>query len=105
LAATLHGAPSLIEGAPRLDEEDGSWGRDSDRSRGSVEELEAELLFEHLDLSAESGLGKVEPLRRSPEVELLGDHDERPEVAELRLDAPTLSRDSSSCIGHSGRRR
>jgi hypothetical protein len=52
-------------------------------ARASLEECRADLALEVADLAAQRRLRDVQPLRRAPEVQLLGDRDEIPEMTQL----------------------
>ena len=57
--------------------------RQLDAVGGAAQEIAAQQLLEPADLPAEGGLGEVQAVGRAPEVELLGDGDERPQVTQL----------------------
>ena len=57
--------------------------RQLDLVRGAPEELDADELLERADLPAQRRLRQVQLLGGAPEVELLGDGDERAQVPEL----------------------
>ena len=84
------GTPNQVDHALRLGDQATSLGeeeiacrREAYLSARALEEADAELLLERLDLLAQSGLGHVQSLRRSAEVQLLGDGDEVADEAEL----------------------
>ena len=56
---------------------------DRDALTMADEQRDAELFLQLPDMSAERWLGHVQPLGRAPEVELLGDGDEVPQLAQL----------------------
>jgi hypothetical protein len=64
-------------------EERGAGRRQLHLPPRSVEQQDPELLLEQLDLPAEGRLRDLHPLRRPPEVTLLGDRNEIAQVAEL----------------------
>ena len=76
--------------------------RQLDAVRGAAQEIAAQQQLEPADLTAERGLGEVEAVRRAPEVELLGDGDERSEVTQLdRVGRLRKGEDSGAVVvGH-----
>jgi hypothetical protein len=74
----------LFEQPPALDDERLARFGERDSSPAAVEQLHVtECLLELLDLTSQRGLGDVQPLRRTAEVQLVGDGQERPEVTKL----------------------
>jgi hypothetical protein len=65
-------------------EQDHPGGRERDAPAVAFEQLGAELVLELADLNAQRGLADMEPDRRAPEVELLGDRHEVAQQAQLR---------------------
>src|SRR3954451_9931147 len=76
--------PGLLEQRPSGDGE-------HDAARRAVEQPHAELLLELADLLADRGLGDVEAIRRTAEVQLLRDRDEVPQVTEFHARSPSIS--------------
>jgi hypothetical protein len=59
-------------------------GRQADLAGGALEQGDAELALELADRLRHRLLAEVQPLGRPREVQLLGDGDERPQLAQLR---------------------
>jgi hypothetical protein len=62
-----------------------SWTRQGHRFARALEQLDAELSLERLDLLADGWLGDVELLRGAPEMQLARDSDEVLELAEFHF--------------------
>jgi hypothetical protein len=58
-------------------------GRELDPPAGAVEQAPAELALEARHVLAHRGRDHVQALGRPPEVQLLGDGDERPQLGEV----------------------
>ena len=63
----------------------GAGARQRDRFARALEQLDAELDLERLDLLADRGLGDVELLGGAPEVQLAGDRHEVFELPEFHV--------------------
>lgn len=78
----LGGDVDGLEDFARVRKEDLTGGQELHSARSSAEEGGAELVFEAADLAAHRRLGDAEPLRGAPDVPLLGDGHEVPELGE-----------------------
>ena len=83
VARRVAGHLRLLEHAAGLRQQRPSRIGEQDAALRAVEQLHAELGLELADLLADGGLRDVQALRRAPEVQLLGDSDEVPQVAEF----------------------
>src|SRR6185312_2860820 len=83
VASGLPGPLREQEHAPGLLEHRGSGIGQGDLARGPVQQVDAELLLELANLLADRGLGDVEALGGTAEMQLLGDGDEIPQVPKL----------------------
>ena len=81
-------------------EEDAAGVGELDSSAIADEELDADGAFELQDLLRETRLGDVEAIGCPPEVELLGDGDEVPELAEINACHRRPSPDRCACVHH-----
>src|SRR4051794_31478973 len=102
----MHGGVGGAQHAARLLEQRTARGGQRDAALRAVEEPDAELLLELADLLADRRLGDVEPLRGAAEVQLFGDGDEVPEMAEFHRwalftpsapSAPSAGRGAGRC--------
>jgi hypothetical protein len=84
-AALRHGdgAPGLRQRRVGLGEEQPAGLGQRHAPARALEEPHAELALERLDLQAERRLRHMQPLGRPPEMQLLGNGDEIPEMAQL----------------------
>jgi hypothetical protein len=85
----LGGPRRLHRGASRR-EHGGSGLGELDRAPGPGEQRHAELPLQPADLLAQGRLRDVESLRRTPEVQLVGEHDERAQQARVAPHARSL---------------
>jgi hypothetical protein len=69
--------------APRAVEQRVAGQRQLDPMRGAAQQVAADEPFQAADLPAQGGLGHEQPGRGAPEVELLGDRNERTQVPQL----------------------
>ena len=76
------GVGGADRGARRL-EHGAARRRELDAMGRALEQAHGELALEPRDLLAQCGLRDVQALRRAPEVELLGEHHERPQQARV----------------------
>jgi hypothetical protein len=88
LAATR--ATRLVECAlrlrkrtPPLGQQHGTRGGECYSPAGPLEQQNTELALQRLDLLTQPGLGHMQPLGSTAEVQLFGDGDEVPQVPEL----------------------
>ena len=88
LAHEGDGVLGLIEDAPSQVEEHAAGLGQLHPAAGAVEDLYPQLLLEPPDLLAQCGLGDVLTLGRPPEVQLLSDSDEVPQLAQLHRRPP-----------------
>src|SRR3954469_15351498 len=79
----MHGGVGGAQDAARLLEQHNARRGQRDAAVRAVEEPDAELVLELADLLADGRLGDVEPLPGAAEVQLFGDGDEVPEMAEF----------------------
>src|SRR3954453_18643874 len=103
----MHGGVGGAQHAARLLEQCSARRGQRDAAVRAVEEPDAELVLELADLLADGRLGDVEPLPGAAEVQLFGDGDEVPEMAEFHRWAPfTPSAPSAPSAGRgAGRSR
>ena len=74
---------TIGEQPPRAVEQRVAGQRQLDPMRGAAQQVAADEPFQAADLPAQRGLGHEQPGRGAPEVELLGDRHERPQVPQL----------------------
>src|SRR4029079_3689838 len=91
-ACRLAGDLGLADHAPRLLEQDGTRGSEGDAAMRAVQQQHAELGLELADLLAHCRLSDVQPLRRAPGVQLLGDGDEVSEMSQFHVSTVPLMR-------------
>jgi hypothetical protein len=70
-------------------------GREARRAARAHEQWRAERVFERADVAAHRGLRDTQPPRGAAEVQLLGDRDERAQVARLRIHAEIESNENA----------
>jgi hypothetical protein len=80
-----HRLVGRLQDATRLDQKDPARFRQGDPPLGPAEQQKSQLLLEVFDLLAQGGLRYPNPGCGLPEVELLGDGDEVPEVAQFHI--------------------
>jgi len=89
LARVSHGDIELRERRARLGEKDLACRRERDLPLSTREELDADLALQLTDLLTERRLSGFEPLRGPAEIQLLGDGDEVPEMAQFDRRLPS----------------
>ena len=90
----------LVDRALGIPAERCAGGSDPDLTPVAMEELGPDLGLEPLDLLADRGLGDVDAVRRPAEVELVGDGQEVPQVAELDTHKVEILQTAQLYIGH-----
>ncbi len=88
-----------VEGRPALDQQHGPGLGQRDGAAGAVEQGHAEPPFELTDRPRQRRLRHPQPLRGTPEVQLLGDRDEVPQLAWGIAAHPTRIVNMSSSVG------
>jgi hypothetical protein len=80
---TRHRSIGELDGLAGMVEEDTPGVRELDAPAIAAQELDTGGALELQDLLGETGLGDVESFRGSPEMKLLGNRDEVPELTEI----------------------
>ena len=87
----LNGCLDLHQRQPRMIEKDPAGVGQLDATRAADKQLNADLIFEVSDLTAQRGLGRVQPsFRRHREAAFIGDRDEIAKMSQLHASAPCL---------------
>ena len=98
--ARSRGAVGAGQQVARVLEQRRARRRERDAAAVALEQAHAELCLERPDLLADARLRQMQALGGAAEVQLLGDRDERPELAEFhsRDDRPCLSQARKSVL-------